>query len=331
MNFVFVTDPHVTHAQPVSRKDNYFETIINKLRWVVNLANAHDAHIIFGGDIVDAYNVSPAVITAIAKILRAANKQCYGIIGNHDIYGHTWSVMDQVMVGPLFASRLITLLTEEPIILTEGDIKVQLTGANYIPDIDEHKELYQVRKQKDVDYAVHVVHGFLVNKNWPSFDHSQYTTIHEVITEADVICSGHEHHGYGIEKVGETLFTNPGALGRVHASEGEMARMPQVTAIVCTKEEVRLQLVDVACAKPGEEVMSRAHIVAEKAKQASLNTFIQGLQAEMMICDINAVFERQARALNIEPAVREKAIEAYGAYDARQAERVNVEAETTTT
>lgn len=318
LKFIFCTDQHITNTQPRARVDNYYNTMLEKLRWVVDFANKEDAILLLGGDLVDNYNVSPRVITDIARVLTDSKHQIYSIIGNHDIYGHQWGVIDQVMLGPLYATGLIRLLTMSPQILTSrnSDVYVQLTGANYVPDFDTRKELYDVVKVPKADCALHLVHGFLVNKNWPLFDHSQYTTIQEVMTQADIICSGHEHHGYGIEVVGNKMFTNPGALGRVHASEGELLRKPQVSLIKCYKDHSDIFLIDVP-AKSGTEVLSRTHILEEKAKNESLAIFSNSLQAQMLSCDVNAVFDVQAKLLNIEPGVRSKALDAYTVWDSR--------------
>jgi len=314
VNFVFCTDPHVTNIKPRSRVDNYYETIMRKLDWVVNFTNENNAHLLLGGDIVDSYTAHPEVVNKIAQSLSLLKKQAFSIIGNHDIYGHNYEVINQVILGTLYNSGLLKLLTMTPLVISDGKLNIQLSGANYVPDIDSRKDLYSINKLPGVNCAIHLIHGFLVNKNWPEFDHSQYTTVQEVVTQADVVCSGHEHHGYGIETVNNVIYTNPGAAGRIHASVGEMSRVPKISLINCYADRVDVSLVPIPCAL-GTEVMSREHIIAEKEKQQRLGTFTDALQTQMLACDINAVFEQQAKTLGIETSVRVKAIEAYRVYD----------------
>jgi DNA repair exonuclease SbcCD nuclease subunit len=316
LKFVFFTDPHVTNHWPESRTDNFLEAILNKIRWVVDFANEERAHILIGGDLIDKYNTNPEVINMLIEELRRARKRVFGIIGNHDVYGQNWEVISKVILGAIFASGTVNLLTLKPTVLVEGNVSVQLTGANYIPDIDKHKELYRIKKLPDVGPAIHLVHGFLVNQNWPTFDHSQYTVLHEVTTDADITCTGHEHHGYGIEEVDGHLFTNPGALGRVSASEGEIKRVPKVTLIKCYPDHVEALLFNVP-ARPGSDILSRERLEEIKQHNEMLNVFKDSLQNERLSCNIHDVFEAQARGMGVSDAVRERALRAFEVFDGR--------------
>lgn len=317
IKFVFMTDPHVTDKWPASRQDNFLGAILEKIRWVVDFANNEGAYLLVGGDWVDTYYSSPDVINLLLIELRKAKLQVFGIIGNHDIYGQNYHVIHKVIAGTLFNSGVVTLLTARPLVVVNNGVSVQLTGANYVPDIDRHKSLYQTTKLEGVDRAIHLAHGFVVNKNWPTFDHSQYTVMHEIVTEADVTCTGHEHHGYGVEVIGDQYFTNPGALARINASEGELKRIPRVTLIKCTKKSVECLLFNVPCQK-GSIVLDRSKIIEMKEHNEILNVFKDSLQNEILIRDDNAIFEAQARQSGVDNTIKNIALRAFEEYDRRQ-------------
>lgn len=301
--FVFATDPHATNKWAPSRTDNFLQTILGKLKWVVSFANDNNAHLILGGDTVDRFNTAPEVVNSIIRILRKADKQVYGIIGNHDIYGHNYEVINNVILGGLFASGIVELLNSDPIFITDEGITTQLTGVNYIPNIDSNRGIYTVKRDPRADKAIHVVHSFLVTKHWPSLERTSYSVVTEVQTNADVICTGHEHQGYGIRVFEDTLFTNPGSLGRISSSLKEISRQPKVTLIHVYKDHVEAELVDVP-AKPGNEVLSRKQLEAEKAHKLMLTEFKSGLE-ERQLCDLDEIFKEQSKVLGVSEDIQE--------------------------
>lgn len=316
--FLFFTDPHATNRWPESRTDDFLKAILTKIAWLVQLANKLDAHILVGGDWVNKYNSRPEVINLLMSILRLANNDIFGIIGNHDIYGHNYSVINNVTVGSLFASGLVTLLdTNRPIIMKRDDIKVQLTGTNYRPNIDRDKSVYSVSKSIDADQAIHITHSFLLSKPWPNVSRDVFTCIDEVTTGVDVMCIGHDHRGFGIIEKEGTLFTNPGALGRVNADLVELKRMPKATLIKVFKDHCEASLIDVP-ARQGDEVLSREKIVEERERKKALVAFRGTLDLDLdnVSCNIDELMDMHAKAANIPEPVFEVSKKAITLYEA---------------
>lgn len=317
INFIFCTDWHMTNRWPASRKDNFLEAMKEKLSFVVDLANKWDAHLLCGGDYVDVYNTSPELINTIFYILTKLNRQAFGVVGNHDVFGHNFTMMPKVIIGTLFSSGVIKLLDDQPLILADRGMIIQLTGANYVPDIDKNKAFYTVNRLPEVDYAIHLVHGYLVRKIMPSLQKENYTLMTEITTNADIICSGHEHTGFGIDKVDNCVFTNPGALARISASETEMKRIPAVTLIKVFKDHIDMDLIPVP-AKDGKLILSREYINIAKHKQEILTEFKSGLEETFML-DMDAIFEQQAKEQKIPKNIRDTSRKAIEEYDRSKA------------
>lgn len=313
MKFVYMTDQHITNKWPQSRLDNYLETILNKVEWVIQFANQEDAYILLGGDLVDRYTCSPEVVNKIISIFRTANKPIFGIVGNHDVYAQNFHVLDNVILGTVFKSGIVNLLTADPIFITEDNMVVQLTGANYIPDMEKHKELYQPVRCPDSNWSIHIIHSFLIKKHWETLKR-QYTLITEVNSSADIILAGHEHQGFGVVEDNGTIFINPGSLGRISSSLTEIARKPCIALIELTPEGRGAQIIEVPCAPDGNDVLSRELIEVEKARKEHLNTMNDLLTIMDTTIGIADIFETRARIDDIAPEVKilsKRAIEVY--------------------
>jgi len=308
VKFVFFTDPHVADKWPASRIDNYKAAILEKIMWVINLANSIDAYIIVGGDWVHRFNGRPSVVNSIMEILRFANKDIFGIIGNHDIYGHNYEVIKDVFTGSLFASGLVTLLTSNPLILKDSGISIQLTGTNYRPDIDKDKTSYNVKKLASADRAIHVTHSFLLATPWPSISEDKFTMIDNVNTEADVVCIGHDHKGFGIQERNGVIFTNPGSLGRISSDLAELKRMPKASVLTVYKDRCEVSLVSVP-ALPGTKVFDRDILETEIERKRNLKSFKTALDMDLsdiaLVSNIDDIFNESAVKDNISKEVLE--------------------------
>lgn len=290
--FLFMTDTHARTNNPVSRKDDFSETILKKIEWCVNYANEIGAFILHGGDWVNRPDTSPAYVSKVCKILGDSTLPIYGIIGNHDIYGYN---TDTFYRTPLHIANVCGTFniidSEQP--LRFGNIYV--SGSHSTGLIDKNgrtAEYYTPRKlipKEHNEVRIHIVHGFLTDHDWP--DGVPYTKIDNVLdTDADILLTGHEHCGYGILTKNETVFCNPGALGRVSAAVGDVNRNVQVAVIEVTDNgEVKVDLVPLPedIAKPAEEVLDRDKLEEEKAANAKIETF--AAQIEQIQIDEEAI------------------------------------------
>lgn len=294
MKLLFFTDSHIRATSPKSRKDDFFQTILSKLDEILHEAISHEVRaIIHGGDLFDRPDPSLLVVTEVAKRIMACPIPFYVVCGNHDIYGHNPETVSRSMLGFLAAMNIVKLLDENPVFLKEGDLKVQLTGAPYTYEIDQHQNsetnpYILQNREENADAAIHVVHGFLVKD--PVHPQIFHTLVEDIAqdTLADITLSGHFHYGFEKTYYGGKIFFNPGAIARISNSKKELQRMPQYVIITLEKgKEPELESIVLACAKPGDEVLDRIEMENHRFKQEKLQEFREGLQTTQMFQGTN--------------------------------------------
>ena len=308
MKLLVVNDTHIRGTTPSRRVDNFKETILTKLEEVHTLAQEREVDIILhGGDLFDRPDTAPSIVSEFVKLLRNFSMPIYITAGNHDLYGHNPETLPRTMLGLLEASGIVNIIAEEGTVLEEDDIKVQLTGRNFDYTLDnDATTAYEVKKQPEVDYALHLVHGMLLDK--PVFEEG-YTLIEDIETEADITITGHYHLGYGIKEFKGTYFLNPGALVRISADLKEIARMPQV-ALIDLKDGIDIELIKLSSAQQGEEVLDRTELEKQKFREKRLADFNQQISAagEFKHFKINDILDEVANNQNISQAVKEEAL-----------------------
>lgn len=290
VKFVFMTDIHGRTNNPISRKDDFPETILRKLRWVVDYANNIGASILCGGDWLNRPDTSAAFISKMCSILEMAENPVVGILGNHDLFGYNVKSFGRTPLAIAAACNNIHILNEGGIDVGDDTLHVYISGSHSSPLIDRGgrtEEYYTPRNNRPKDtneIRIHIVHGFLTDKDWP--DGVPYTKINDVLdTDADILLAGHEHLGFGIKAVGCTTFCNPGALARVSAGVGEINRDVKIAEITIRKRlnvpaEYSVELIALPedIALPANEVLDREKIELEKEMQKKIEGFAEQIR-----------------------------------------------------
>lgn len=283
MKFIFMTDTHGRTNNPASRKDNFPDTILKKIEWVIDYANSKDARILHGGDWVNRPDTSPAYISKMCKIFKKAKYPILGILGNHDIYGYNPSTYYRTPLHIASSCNAFSIIGED-FINVEGS-NIYISGSSSTGLLDKNgrtSEYYTPRRLKPKDEGevrIHIVHGFLTDHSWP--EGVPYTLINDIDdTDADILLTGHEHSGYGIIKKENKIFCNPGALGRVSASVGDVNRNVQIAEITIEDGVYDVSLIPLPddIARPADEVLDRVALEEEKAANARIETFAQQIE-----------------------------------------------------
>lgn len=329
MKLCFFTDLHARGTNPRSRRDNYMETMRRKLAEVGQLALDHKCTaVLFGGDLTDTPDISESTLGDLIKDLRAMPVPVYGVWGNtHDIWGDNPATKRRTALGVVEAAEAIHLLEAgAPVILEEGDLRVQISGQGYHETMDRRDwrldycvypadsplapEGHQHWRLPDVNHGIHIVHGMLRTR--PLMAGIPVTLIEDVLREtvADITLSGHDHNGYGVIEAHGRKACNPGALMRLTAAREELTRPVQVALITLTATESTIELITLQSAAPGEEVLDRSGIDAEKARKDALLDFSAniGVGGQFEAMDLAAIVERVAANKHVSVKVRNKAL-----------------------
>jgi len=248
---VFFNDPHVSRHAPSCRADSYHHEVLDKLHECARIATKLGAAAI--GCSGDWFHRKGKVTFAEANDLlavlrgwRAKGLDVIGILGNHDIAGHSLDSLDNRAVGTLVHSQVLHLLDHAPWTSPEGNVVV--TGTSYAhggdADDEARARTYSVGLESEWEPPqgmqwVHVAHGTLVKREF--FD--DYTRMEDLVALLDqhgilpdVIVCGHLHYSEGIVEVPRpsdpgriVRLCRLGSLGRV--SSDDLDRQPQALVL----------------------------------------------------------------------------------------------------
>ena len=253
MKFLFFTDTHIRGNSPVSRLDRFEDTLKEKIKEVNNIGIKEEVDFyIHGGDLFDRPDVAIRTVGEFGTLFQKFEKPIFIISGNHDIYGHNPNTLGRSMLGLLSELDVFHIIRkDEPIIVKDKDLKIQISGSPYVYNIDSEEK----------------------NLEKPFIESIAYSLIEEVQDDnIDIVLSGHYHTGYGKIKYNNTLFVNPGSLVRISSSKPERKRIPQVAIIEVNKEEVSCRLLPLKTAKPGSEILNIKRDDSE-LKRSNLENF----------------------------------------------------------
>lgn len=291
MKFLFITDTHIRGNTPRNRKDNILDTIFQKIEEIIDIVGQRGVdYILHGGDIFDRPDISPSIVRDVMKLFKRFNRPIYAVAGNHDLFGHNPQTLHRTMVGLLDAAGIIRILDGQYQLLESENLRVQLSGVSYRYDLDSSgsfKHYYAIKKCKDVDYSIHVVHGMLLDKKF--IEGIPYTLLDDICdTEADITISGHYHTGFGIKKIKDKYFINPGSILRINNSLSELNRKPAVVLIELRKgQRPMIELVNLKTAKSGELVLDRSALEKGSIQRNKLDDIFREIQSASKFNSLN--------------------------------------------
>ncbi|MFZ5817843.1 MAG: metallophosphoesterase family protein [Bacillota bacterium] len=330
MKILYLTDTHIRGTSPRSRLDDLPAALKAKLEEVVSLARRHQvAAILHGGDLFDRPDVAPAVALEFLRVLMQAPCPIYGIAGNHDVYGFNPGTVPRTMLGLFDGFQLFRLLRpgEKAWIEQEG-LKVQVTGQEFHAELDRRNPVLDYcvvpegvggslhERSPAADFAIHLTHGMLLER--PFFEGSAHTLLDAVMaqTVADVTFGGHYHPGWSkLYEVDGRLFINPGALVRLGNQAADYRRPVQVVLLTLERgQPVRAELIPLASARPGEEVLDRSQQESQMARERALADFIQGIgdASQFEVLEVQAIMERIAENGGVPARVKSEALRRLG-------------------
>lgn len=206
--FIFVGDPHVTTRKPGRRKDvDFGSTVIGKMEQIVDIANEHDAQIVYLGDMFDrCHEEDESLKVRLMRLWRRAKYVPVGIDGNHDKGSTILSDRDSLAV--LRESDRINLTTAAGPIgrFRIGGVTLGLGGSPHGQEIPSDV----AGVFEDVDGVIWITHEDL------AFD-GAYPGAQDLreIKGVQLVVNGHMHLTKPIRQVGETMWFNPGNITRM--------------------------------------------------------------------------------------------------------------------
>jgi exonuclease SbcD len=313
----YFTDTHFRFQNPIYRKDKFKESIMNKLGDVKNILSRYQVDaILHGGDMFDIPTVDQSTWVAFGAQLLNFGVPIYALPGNHDMEGHNVLTVPNTPIDHLSKLGVFSLIMdnkEEPFVIKKNGISVQITGRSFHNFMDiKYKEEDYVLKNKKADYAIHMVHGNLLDK--PIIELAHFTLIDEIKhTLADVTLSGHYHMGFPLTKIVdngmEKYFYNPG--GFVRKTVKEMKRMPTFTLIFISEQGIHIEDIPLPSALPAEEVLDLEKMERKKNSEQEVQELIHDLRSKATITksiSLREMIDSIGSQKNIEQPVKDAAL-----------------------
>ena len=263
MKIVNCSDPHIRYQAPRCRTDNYFETMLRKLSWVVSKVE-EKAVLVLPGDIFDSHKAPDILKYKFIEIFKKIAGRVLVVPGQHDQRFHTQGI-ENIPLGIPIVCDIAVLLRENPIyFLDEYGEATYFYGAPWgteIPDITTPDE-----------FNVLVIHAMISDKDyWAS--NLEFTDAKELLEayDFDLILSGDNHKPFVIKSGRKTLI-NGGSLMR--SSIDQMDHEPSIMIFDTHTRKYEKLYIPI---EPAEDVMKIEDYEKEKEKNENLELFIKSL------------------------------------------------------
>lgn len=231
MKILHVTDSHGTVKGPESRKDVYYITFLKKLYELGYIIRQQKIDmIIHTGDLFHTARVSDKFAGQVSEIIRSYQIPVYVVPGNHDIEGYTTDTIDQTKLGLLAKTGVVTILDREnPIVVTGNqngeEYTVAISGQEYYAHIDEGNPRDFEMQQDEADLNILAIHSYLTDT--PQHPDIKCTMCQDVVTDADLILTGHYHRAFEWSDGQNLDIFNPGSMLRVEQTDYNKNHVPQ--------------------------------------------------------------------------------------------------------
>lgn len=231
MKILHVTDSHGTVKAPESRRDIYYISFLRKLYEIGMIVKVFNVDmIIHTGDLFHTARVSDKFAGQVAELIKATKVPFYVVPGNHDIEGYTTDTIDQTKLGLLAKTGVIKILDREnPIVLNcnqDGEeYTIAISGQEYYAHIDEGNMKDFEMQQDECDLNILAIHGYI--SDTPQHPSIKHTMCQDIVTDADLILSGHYHRQFEWSDGQSLDIFNPGSMMRVDQSEYNKTHIPQ--------------------------------------------------------------------------------------------------------
>ena len=232
MKILHITDSHGTVKGPESRTDIYYITFLKKL-YELGYVIKHQGidMVIHTGDLFHTARVSDKFAGQVSEQMKAWGVPIYVVPGNHDIEGYTTDTIDQTKLGLLAKTGVIHLLDRDhPLTINavqqpNGEVyTIAISGQEYYAHIDEGNAEDFEMQQDYADLNILAIHGYLTNV--PQHPDIKCTMCNNVVTDADIILTGHYHRQFEFNGADVDIY-NPGSMMRVEQTDYNRTHTPQ--------------------------------------------------------------------------------------------------------
>lgn len=265
MRILCAGDQHWTTRRPKNRKDDYKNTVLDKLKQELEIAEEEGCSVvIFPGDLFDTSKENHYLVQDILYELKEHKLTYLVIAGQHDQHFHNPN-LDGTALGTLIAADAVRFITDHPTPCIINN--VAFYGASWNEEIPEITTLDKLN--------VLVLHKMIVEeKLWAEQDNHTWANHILIKNKFDLIVSGDNHNQFIAKKNGK-LLVNMGSMMRSNISQ--INHHPAVLVYDTeTKEDFIIDLE----VEPFDKVMQIEKATKEKERNEKLESFVQSLKTD---------------------------------------------------
>jgi DNA repair protein SbcD/Mre11 len=318
MKFLIIGDIHIDDKNPISRTDNYSESIFNKLEECVKIAQDNKVDfVVLTGDIFNnkqSSKVSHSLVRRMVEVLKSFGKPVYTAIGNHDIVSGRIDSMIKQPLGVLKEAGVVNILGTTPLTLKKSGLSICMSAIHGVPKVD-FSEYFVDSRPEGCDFYTMVCHSEILKERMAFLENAvTFDMLYD--SKVDYFIGGHIHDDLGIFKHGSKYFTNIGALSRGSISEYNLKRQVGVLVVTLTKVDgvvtPDFERVNLKSVLPKEQVFNLKEAEALKLQAEEFEGFADKLKEEinqLEYSDIKDLLKLLCKSSNIEDSVYQKSLE----------------------
>lgn len=285
------SDEHVSDQNPGFRKDNYRDSVLEKLHWQGDIARKMNAQVFTrGGDffhVKAANKTTMRTLVEVSKIHAAYPCPVFSVAGNHDISNNDLSSVSGQPLGVLFETGVFNVLSDKT--FEVGSMKVRYVGVPYIHGMDS-EALRKILVKKDENYLIAVVHALASmapSERIQSFFNEPILDYRDLVYPGgpDAFFFGHYHKDQGIVEHQGVHFVNLGSISRGSLTFENMDRKPKISSMtISASTGISIEEVIVPH-KDAAEIfdLEKKKVLEKQAK--SLDEFIMKLRSSSTSVD----------------------------------------------
>lgn len=257
-DFIVFSDPHFRDDQPRCRTDNFWDTQIEKMKWLKNISYKYnDPIIICCGDYFDHWKPSPQLLSACIKYMPF----CFVIPGQHDLPNHNINLIKK--------SGLYTLeLAKKVYILNKPNTDSFIT----LYPFPWGEKLVPLKKSKTA-HNVAIVHKLIEH----SKSDETINSIYKKLKGYDVIFSGDNHQSFeDCSLYPKQMLVNLGSFSRQKADQ--INHTPSICLYHAQDKKIERIFVPI-----NKNVISRDHLDKVTNKDNRLDNYIEKMKKDTKI------------------------------------------------
>lgn len=266
---LFVGDVHLSPRTPQSRRDDYPQTLLNKLDSLLQLSKDNSvSDIFFLGDMFNSKHMTLSYFTKCFQKLKQFtddNINLYTVIGNHDILYNSESTMNESPLQILFDSGILS-----------NQEKVQIDNVtvyqyNYLTKLENIPQCERL----NTDFHVMTGHYFY-NLGFNDDEHTMSPELCKHL-QFNTYILGHDHTPYKPLKLNDYSVYRPGSLSRGTSHTCQLTR-DKIQVVIMDSNTCDTNYIDLPDILPTSEVYKElSSMSTETTLSESLKDFLQAL------------------------------------------------------